>query len=127
MQRRFPQLVVQVIMQFFPPAHPFATYGFWLFNASNLAGGGTRGKANCTLLVVLDPKRNEAAIVPGYGLEPLLRSEALDHLLVLAGPAWENHRWAEGLTGILSGLDQLLESVAIIENGSDDQQHQGEF
>jgi len=65
--------------------------------------------------------------VPDHDLEPLLRSEALDHLRLLAGPAWGNHRWAAGLTGILSGLDQLLESVAIIENGSDDQQHQGEF
>ena len=113
MQRRFPQLVMQVVLHQFPEEHPFSMHVFWLFNAGNFAGDSSRGKDNHALLVALDPKRGEAAIIPGYGLESFLRTEALDHLLELAGPAWESGRWADGLFRILEGLDQLLESIAI--------------
>ena len=86
---------------------------FWLFNAGNFAGGSSRGKDNHALMIALDPNRSESAIIPGYGLETLLKTEALDHLLELAGPAWENKRWADGIFRVLDGLDQLLESVAL--------------
>ena len=115
MQRRFPQLVLQVVMHSFPAEHPFAMHVFWMFNAGNFAGDSQRGKDNHALLVALDPARGEAAIMPGYGLEALLKKEALDHLLELAGPAWEDGRWADGIFRVLDGLDQLLESVAIPE------------
>jgi len=115
-QRRFPQLVLQVVMHVFPDEHPFSMHAFWLFNAGNFAGDSNRGKDNHALLVVLDPSRGEAAIVPGYGLESFLRPAALDHLLELAGPAWENNCWADGLLGVLDGLERLLESIAIPED-----------
>ncbi len=112
-QQRFPQLVLQIVVHGFPAEHPFGMHAFWLFNAGNFAGDSQRGKENHALLIALDPLRSEVAIVPGYGLETLLKAEALDHLLVLAGPAWENLRWAEGLFQVLEGLDLLFESVAI--------------
>ncbi len=117
-QRRFPQLVLQVVMHSFPEEHPFSMHVFWLFNAGNFAGDSHRGKSNHALLVALDPSRGEAAIMPGYGLEPFLKRETLDHLLELAGPAWETGRWADGILRVLDGLDQLLESVAIPDDGA---------
>lgn len=118
-QRRFPQLVMQVVMHAFPAEHPFAMHVFWLFNAGNFAGDSRRGKDNHALLVALDPTRGEAAIMPGYGLEPFLKPETLDHLLELAGPAWESGRWADGISRVLDGLDQLLESIAVPEVAAD--------
>lgn len=115
-QRRFPQLVLQVVLHSFPEEHPFSMHVFWLFNAGNFAGDSRRGKDNHALLVALDPARGEAAIMPGYGLEPFLKREALDHLLELAGPAWQSGRWADGILHVLDGLDQLLESIAIPED-----------
>ena len=112
-QRRFPQSALQVVMHAFPEEHPFSTHVFWLFNAGNFASDSHRGKDNHALMVALDPVRLEAAIMPGYGLEPFLKTEALDHLLELAGPAWESGRWADGLVRVLDGLDQLLESIAV--------------
>jgi uncharacterized membrane protein YgcG len=117
-QRRFPQLVLQVVVHEFPLEHPFSLHVFWLFNAANFAGDSRRGKDNHALLLALDPVRSEAAIMPGYGLEPFLRREALDHLLELAGPAWENHQWADGLSRVLDGFDKLLESIALPEEAS---------
>lgn len=115
-QRRFPQLVLQVVMHEFPAEHPFSMHVFWLFNAGNFAGDSQRGKNNHALLIALDPTRGEAAIMPGYGLEPFLKTETLDHLLELAGPAWESRRWADGISRVLDGLDQLLESIALPED-----------
>jgi hypothetical protein len=77
------------------------------------------------LLLAIDPARGEAAVMPGYGLEPLLTRQAVDHLLELAGPAWENRRWADGMFRVLDGLEQLLESVAIPEEAP--VQEQGEY
>lgn len=116
LQLRFPQLVMQVLVHYFPTDHPFAMHVFWLFNAGNYAGDSKRGKENHALLFALDPSRGEAAIIPGYGLETFLKTEALDHLLELAGPAWEKQLWTEGILQVLHGLDQLLESIAISED-----------
>ena len=114
-QSRFPQVVLQVVMRSLPEEHPFSLYAFWLFNAGAFAGEGRRGKNNHVILLLLDPKRQESALMPGYGLESLLRPEALGHLLDLAGPVWEAGLWAEGIERVLLGLDKLLESAGIAE------------
>ena len=90
---------------------------FWLFNAGNFAGDSRRGKDNHALLLALDPTRGEAAIMPGYGLEPFLNQESRDHLLELGGTAWENSNWAEGISRVLDGVDRLLESISIPDDG----------
>ncbi len=112
---RFPQLILNVVMHHFPAEHPFAMHAFWLFNASNYAGNSRRGSSNHALLLAVDPARGESAIIPGYGLEDCLKTEALDQLLHLASPAWKATRWAEGIAQVIDGLDQLLESIAIPE------------
>jgi uncharacterized membrane protein YgcG len=112
MQARFPELVVQVVMHGFPQEHPFTMHAFWLFNAGAFAGEGCRGRHNRALMLAVDPARGEAAVIPGYGLERLLRTEALAHLLELAGPAWEEGRWADGILGVLDGIERLLETAA---------------
>lgn len=117
LQRRYPQLVVQVVMHRFPAEHPFSMHAFWLFNAGAFAGEAKRGKDNRALLILIDPFRQESAIVPGYGLEPLLRREALDHLLEMSGPAFQSGKWQLGLDVLLDGLDQLLESVSTVTEG----------
>ncbi|MFD2256002.1 hypothetical protein ACFSSA_04880 [Luteolibacter algae] len=116
-QRRFPQLVLQVVMHRFSSEHPFSMHAFWLFNAAAIAGEGKRGRKNHALMVVIDPFRMDSAIVPGYGLEPLLRPDALNHLLELSGPAFESKNWEMGLNLLLDGLEGLLESVSIVNEG----------
>jgi uncharacterized membrane protein YgcG len=112
-QNRFPQLVMQVVTHRFAEDHPFSLQVFWLFNAAEFAGRIRRGKDNHAIMIVVDPGRCEAAIIPGYGLEPFLTGEALGYLLELAGPAWESGRWADGILRVLDGLDTWLESIAI--------------
>lgn len=114
-QRRFPELVLQVVIHRFPAEHPFSLHAFWLFNAASFAGEGNRGRDNHALLLAIDPARGEAAIMPGYGLEPFLGNDALDHLLELAGPCWQAGRWSEGILRVLDGLDAWLETIAVPE------------
>lgn len=124
LQRRFPQLALQIVLRKFPAEHPISLYAFWLFNAGAFAGESRRGKENRAILLLIDPERKESALIPGYGLEPLLKPEALGHLLDLAGPVWEAGMWLEGIDRVLTGLDKLLESVsAPAETGAID----GEF
>lgn len=115
LQRRFPQLALQVVMRAMPQDHPFSLYAFWLFNAGAFSGEGRRGNNNHGLLLLIDPSRKESAIIPGYGLEPLLKPETLGHLLDLAGPVWEAQMWMEGIERVLGGLEKLLESVSAPE------------
>lgn len=115
LQRRYPQLVLQIVVRSLPPEHPFGLYAFWLFNAGAFSGEARRGKHNYGILLLIDPTRQESALMPGYGLELLLREETLGHLLDLAGPVWEAGLWAEGIHRVLDGLDKLLESIGIAE------------
>ncbi len=114
-QRRFPQLTVQVVMHRFPAEHPFAMHAFWLFNAGALAGEAKRGKDNHAILIMIDPYRQEAAIIPGYGLEPLLQQQALDHLLEMSGPAFQSGKWQLGIEVLLDGLDRYLDTVSTVD------------
>lgn len=117
-QRRYPQLVIQMVMHRFVAEHPFSMHAFWLFNAGAFAGEAKRGKDNYALLILVDPSREEAAIVPGYGLEPLLQQQALDHLLEMSSPAFQSKKWELGLEVMLEGLEQLLETVTIIDEST---------
>jgi len=112
-QRRFPQLVPQVVMHGFPAQHPYSMHVFWLFNAVDLAGSSHRGSANHSIMLAIDPDRGEAAIIPGYGLESFLTEDMLGRLLDLAAPAWAEKRWTDGIIRVLDGLDALLETFAV--------------
>ncbi len=125
LQQRFPQLTVQVVMHRFPAQHPFTMHAFWLFNAGALAGEFQRGKDNRALLIVVDPYRQESAIVPGYGLESLLKQEVLDHLLEMSGPAFGDGKWLLGFEVLLDGLELLLETVS--SEGETQSYGEGEF
>lgn len=116
LEQGWPQLVVQLVVHQFPTNHPFSLYVFWFFNSSAFAGASRRGVENHVFMVALDPSRGEGAIMPGYGLEPLLPPEMLDYLLARAGDWWEHGEWAQGFHAVLDGLEPLLESVSAVED-----------
>lgn len=115
-ERRFPDTVLQVVMRELPAMYPFGLYAFWLFNAGAFAGEARRGKNNRAILLLIDPTRQESALMPGYGLEEFLGPELLDPLLALAAPVWANGLWAEGIDRVLTGLDELLQKISTPNN-----------
>lgn len=114
----FPQVTLHVLLHEFPAEHPFELHVFWIFNGGGLSLEAHKGGENRTLLLALDPVQGRSALMAGYGLEPFLGDEALDHLLELSEPAWKNGDWTRGILELIAGLDRLLESAALeVANG----------
>lgn len=114
LRERFSQVDLQVTLHRFPAEHPFSLYAFWVFNGSVLSGHASRGSGNHALLLLLDIDRREAALMPGYGLEPHLSAAALEELLHTAAAEWAASHWAAGILRVLDGLDSLLASAASV-------------
>jgi hypothetical protein len=112
LHKRFPQITMQVTLRGFPAEHPFDLHIFWLFNEVMISGEGSKGGDNRSILLAVDPTRAEASLMVGYGLEPFLGQNAMDHLLTLAGPMLQRREWMEGILTILEGLERLLESAS---------------
>jgi hypothetical protein len=109
----FPQVSLHVLLHAFPAEHPFDLHVFWLFNCGGFSAESHKGGENRTILLALDPAGGRSALMVGYGLEPFLGDEALDHLLELAEPAWIAGDWTRGILEVIAGLDRLLESAAL--------------
>lgn len=109
----FPQVSLHVLLHVFPEEHPFDLHVFWLFNCGGFSSEAQKAGENRSILLALDPALGRSALTVGYGLEPFLGDEALDHLLELAEPAWLNGEWTRGILEVIAGLDRLLESAAL--------------
>jgi hypothetical protein len=113
MKWTFPQVSLHVLLHIFPEEHPFDLHVFWLFNCGGFSMESQKAGENRSILLALDPGLGRSALTVGYGLEPFLGDEALDHLLELAEPAWRNGDWTRGILEVISGLDRLLEGAAL--------------
>jgi hypothetical protein len=111
MRTKYPQLYVQVLLHSFPPPHPMRTQVFWMFNAAGFSGDTRRGPDNHTLLIAIDPGRREAALMPGYGLEPFLDEDFLTDLLASSDNCWKRGDWPGGVFSLLDMLDPHLENI----------------
>ena len=109
----FPQIKLHVLLHVFPEEHPFDLHVFWLFNCGGFSSESQKAGDNRTILLALDPSQERSALMVGYGLEPFLDDEALDHLLKLAEPAWIAGDWTRGILEAITGLDRLLENTAL--------------
>jgi len=109
----FPQISLHVLLHHFPQEHPFSLHVFWLFNCGGLSTESSRGENNHAILLAIDPRQGRSALTVGYGLEPFLSDEAMDHLLELSEPAWKNGHWTRGILDVIAGLDRLLENAAL--------------
>ena len=110
-ERRFPQIRLQILCRNFPSDHPYALYLFWIFNLGRISSDLEKGGKNRVILIGLDPHSSRGGIMPGYGIEPFLRTEDLDAVLNSANEAWSKGAWGEGFLQIIDGLDSLLEST----------------
>jgi hypothetical protein len=114
----FPQVNLHVLLHLFPADHPFELHVFWIFNGGGLAPESQKGGENRSILLALDPAQGKSALMVGYGLEPYLGDEALEHLLELSEPAWRTGEWTRGILELIAALDRLLESAALeVANG----------
>lgn len=111
-QRQFPQSRLNIVMRTFSQDVPFSSILFWLFNTAGLSEEAARRGKNRDILIVIDPKRKEAGLMLGYGLEPFVPQKALDHLVDRAAPLLSVREYAQALCNLIEGLGQLLASIS---------------
>lgn len=110
-QQRFPQSRIAVVFREFVPEVPLGAQLFWLFNTSGLASEDSKHGKNRDLLIGIDTNQNIAGLTIGYGLEPFLGQDALDHLMQLAVPKLELGEYATGILEVITALSLLMEGV----------------
>lgn len=110
-QQRFPQSRLAVVIRAFSEDFPLGAQLFWLFNTAGLASEDSKLGKNRDILIGIDSQQNLAGITIGYGLEPFLGQEALDHLMQLAAPQLQLDDYAAGALAIIRGLSKLMEGV----------------
>lgn len=108
LERRFPQVRPHVVLREFQKVHPFELQVFWLFNCAGFFAEGHKGGHNHGILLAIDPPNGRAALMLGYGLEPFVGHEPLDHLLELAEPALRKGDYTTAILTVLAGLETLL-------------------
>lgn len=110
-QDRFPQSRLALVFQRFSEEFPLGTQLFWLFNTCGLSRPDHKWGRNRDILVGIDPHRRMAGLTVGYGLEPFLGQQALDHIMKLASPLLREGSYATGASEIIKGLSRLMEGV----------------
>ena len=110
-EERLPPLRLSVLRREAPPGVPRGVYLFWLFNRCDLHSPMERAGRNHHLLLWLQPEQKRLAIMPGYGLEPLVPDSALAAALAAAAPCVASGRFAQGLAACIERLQDEFERL----------------
>ena len=81
LRARFPQVTLCTCVVEVPDGVSVTEFGFWLFNQSVPNGPRMVERRLHSILFTIDPKRKEAALTVGYGLDPFVDDEALTRCL----------------------------------------------
>ena len=101
--RRFPQFRWRVCTVTLPLETRISLFGFWMFNASPLGADETADERAWTVLLLINSRTGEAAVVPGYAAEPYLSDDEWKAVMShMAAP------WREGKAGeaVVTFFDQ---------------------
>lgn len=78
MEQRFPDISGAVVISEIPAHLTPELYTFWLFNRTSLFSAVEKGGNNHGVLLLLDSQSARAAVMIGYGLEPLVPETILE-------------------------------------------------
>jgi hypothetical protein len=111
-QSRFPQCRLHVITRIFDQKAELPPIIFWIFNRADLSEGTSKQGKNRDIVILIEPKRKQAAMIVGYGLEPILPQQALDQIIERAQPYLTSGEYLAGMEIAIEGLSELLKSVS---------------
>lgn len=107
-EKKFPQILLSVIVIELPTTHPVREYAFWMANRARLSAvEKTRGE-NYDLLLMIDLASDAAALVAGYGLEPYVSEEDLEESLQALTLPFRAGNWAGGIHACIQALAAKL-------------------
>ena len=86
---RFPQFHFNVCTVMLPSETKLPVFGFWLLNASPLNVEESAEDRAWTVLLLINARTGQAAVVPGYSAEPWLSDEEWTKVLSHMAPRWK--------------------------------------
>jgi len=109
----FPQVELSVVtLDGIPPGVNLQTYTFWLFNRSDIARHLDSDGRNYDILLTIDAAGDNAALIVGYGLEPLVGRHHLAKVLETGRPHLIAGAYAAGVLIIIEHLHAQLREIA---------------
>ena len=103
-KRKFPQILLSVLVTELPAGHAVGEYAFWMANRARFSSAENTQSDNLDLLLVIDAASDMAALVAGYGLEPHVSEEDLQRALAALSRPLRAGDWAGGIHACLQAL-----------------------
>lgn len=111
-QHDFPQSHLHIVTRSFPQKTELRTLLFWIFNRAGLSQESAKHGQNRDVVLLIEPLRKEAALMVGYGLEPLIPQTDLDQILNKAQPFFTSGHMFSGVEMVHTELTTVMKQVS---------------
>ncbi|MDB4354024.1 TPM domain-containing protein [Akkermansiaceae bacterium] len=111
-QALFPQSRLHVVSRTFDQKADIPVILFWVFNRAGLSEESSKQGKNRDVVILIEPKRKQAAMMVGYGLEPILPQEALDQIIERTEPHLSSEDYLTAMEIAIDSLIELMKSVS---------------
>jgi hypothetical protein len=108
-RRRFPQFRFHVFSVMLPAGTKLPLFGFWLLNACPLGADETAEDRAWTVLLLLDVRNGQAAVVPGYAAEHWIPDDDWKKILSSMSRHWQAGGTADAVVRYLETTAAFLE------------------
>ena len=108
---RFPQFRFHICTVMLPAETSLPLFGFWLLNACPLDGGETTEDRSWTVLLLLNARTGQAAVVPAYAAEHWVTDEDWSKILTSMAKPWKSGKTANAVIGFLKTTGAFLDQT----------------
>lgn len=107
--RRFPQFQWRICSVSLAHETSLPLFGFWLLNACPLNDGETSKQRDSTLLLLINARTGQAAVIPGYVAEPYLSDYNWQTILKTMAEPWLAKNMSDAIIRFFKSSRQHLE------------------
>lgn len=112
-EKKFPQILLSVLVTELPAGHGVEEYAFWMANRARFSSVEKTQNDNFDLLLLIDAASDMAALIAGYGLEPYVSEEDLQRALAALSRPLRAGDWAGAIHACLQALSLTLRDCSV--------------
>lgn len=112
-QRRFPQSRLHLMVRTFPQKMELPVILFWIFNQAGLSQESARGGRNRDVVILIEPKRRQAGMIVGYGLEPMISQMDMDEVVREGRGFLDEGNYLKAFRAMVGVLTFKLKTVSV--------------
>jgi hypothetical protein len=109
LRRRFPQFRFHICTVMMPRETILPVFGFWLLNVCPLHANETEEDRAWTVLLLINARTGQAAVVPGYHAERWLSDDDWSKALAAMDSAWKAGKSAGAVLSFFAAGATLLD------------------